>query len=301
MPVPVSYMAVLVIWATTPLAILWSSESVDPVMAAWMRMGIAAALGLIILRLTRIELPWDRPALQTYAYAAIGVFGAMCCAYLAVRFIPSGLMSVLFGLAPIISGLMSQWILKDNAFTTLRWVACAVAVCGLLVIFSDDIALQPGSWPGILLLLLGATLFSLSGVMVKKVAVQIHPLAQTVGALLFSLPCFGITWYLMGAHLPVALFESRSIWAILYLALFGSLIGFVAYFHVLRHLPPSTVALITLITPVFALLLGFWLNNEPLTSTLMGGSLIVVSGLALFFFGHRLPGLRGKTVKNHGT
>jgi drug/metabolite transporter (DMT)-like permease len=73
------------------------------------------------------------------------------------------------------------------------------------------------------------------------------------------------------------------------LAVFGSLIGFVSYFHVLRHLPPSTVALVTLITPVFALLLGHLLNDEPLTAGLWQGCLLVVSGLALFFWGHRLP------------
>ncbi|MBR9829410.1 MAG: DMT family transporter [Oceanospirillales bacterium] len=288
MSVPLSYLAVVLVWSTTPLTIAWSSESVDPVLAGGLRMAIAAVLGVLLLRLLRIKLPLHRRAQTTYAYASIGVFGAMCCTYIASRYVPSGLISIMFGLAPILSAVMGQWLLDEPRFRAYRWIACLLAFSGLGVIFTDDVALGPQSLPGLLLLLLAVSLFSLSGVMVKRSSAQINPLAHTVGALLWSLPGFAITWWLLGAA-PLEIDPgSRSFWAIIYLALFGSLLGFVCYFHVLRHLPPSTVALVTLITPIFALMLGHWLNEEPLTPGLWQGCLLVVTGLALFFFGHRL-------------
>lgn len=295
MSVPFSYLAVVLIWSTTPLTIAWSSESVDPVLAGGLRMAIAAVLGLVLLRLMRIRLPLHRHAQITYAYASIGVFGAMCCTYIASRYVPSGLISIMFGLAPILSAVLGQWLLDEPRFRTYRWAACLLAFSGLAVIFTDDIALGNDSLIGLLLLLLAVTLFSLSAVMVKRSGAQVHPLAHTVGALLWSLPGFALTWWLLGAA-PLELDPgSRSFWAILYLALFGSLLGFVCYFHVLRHLPPSTVALVTLITPVFALMLGHWLNGEPLTAGLWQGCLLVVGGLGLFFWGHRLqPERHGK-------
>lgn len=288
MSVPFAYLAVVLIWSTTPLTIAWSSEAVDPVLAGGLRMAIAAVLGLGLLRLLRIELPLHKRARRTYGYAAIGVFGAMCCTYIASRHVPSGLISIMFGLAPILSAVLGQWLLDEPRLRAHRWIACLLALAGLAVIFTDEVALGPDSLIGLLLLLLAVTLFSLSGVLVKRSGAQVHPLAHTVGALLWSLPGFALTWWLLGAA-PLQLDPgSRSFWAILYLALFGSLLGFVCYFHVLRHLPPSTVALVTLVTPVFALMLGHWLNDEPLTAGLWQGCLLVVSGLALFFWGHRL-------------
>jgi drug/metabolite transporter (DMT)-like permease len=195
----------------------------------------------------------------------------------------------MFGLAPILSAVLGQWLLDEPRLRLYRWIASALAFAGLGVIFTDELALGGNSLPGLLLLLLAVVLFSLSAVLVKRTGAQVHPLAHTVGALLWSLPGFGLTWWLLGGEPLVIDPNSRAFWSILYLAVFGSLIGFVSYFHVLRHLPPSTVALVTLITPVFALLLGHLLNDEALTAGLWQGCLLVVGGLALFFWGHRLP------------
>lgn len=287
MPVPAAYLAVVIIWSTTPLTIAWSGETLDPVMAAWLRMGIAAGLGWLILRLIGIDLPWHRSAIRSYGYATLGVFGAMCSTYVAAKVVPSGLISVLFGLAPIFSALLAQRLLGEAPFPAYRWLACGMALAGLGVIFLDDVSLDPGAEWGIGLMLLAVLLFSVSGVLVKREAAAVHPLAHTVGALLCSLPLFGLTWWLMDGQAPRFDFTSRSPWAVLYLAIFGSLVGFVCYYSVLRVLSPSTVALVTLITPVFALFLGNTLNGEALSGAIYAGTLLILLGLALFFWGGR--------------
>src|SRR5690606_2335661 len=108
MSVPAAYLAVLVVWSTTPLAVVWSSETVHPVMAAGLRMALAAVLGWLLVRAFRLELPWHKAALRSYSYSVLAVFGAMFCTYLAVAYIPSGLISVLYGLSPMVSGLLGQ-------------------------------------------------------------------------------------------------------------------------------------------------------------------------------------------------
>ncbi|WP_020682022.1 DMT family transporter [Marinobacterium rhizophilum] len=292
MSVPSAYLAVLAIWATTPLGVAWSSETVNPLMAAWLRMGIAAVLGWLLVRGLRLDMPWHRSALRSYAYATLGIFGAMSATYMAARYVPSGLISVIFGLSPVISAVLAQALLREAPLAPHRWLACAIALLGLGWIFMDDATLSPGTWPGIALLLLAVMLFSLSGVMVKREALAIHPLPHTVGALLLSLPCYGLTWLLLDGTAPTFDFDSHSPWAILYLAVFGSLIGFVSYYHILSKLPPSTVALVTLITPVFALLLGSLLNHENIGLSVWSGTAIIMAGLAIFFWGHRLKPVR---------
>ena len=67
--------------------------------------------------------------------------------------------------------------------------------------------------------------------------------------------------------------------------MFGSLIGFFAYFFILQRLTASTVALITLITPVIALTLGALLNNEAINSELVFGAILITLGLAIYHWG----------------
>ena len=64
----------------------------------------------------------------------------------------------------------------------------------------------------------------------------------------------------------------------IYLGVLGTAIGFSIYYFVLKNMSAVSVSLITLITPVMALLLGSYLNDEPLTWRIMlGVSLIIIA------------------------
>lgn len=288
MHIPLAYLAVVLVWSTTPLAIVWSGETIHPVLAAWARMALAALLGWLLLRALRVPLLWRGAALRGYCYALIGVYGALCLSYIAARQVPSGLMSVLFGLSPILSALLAQWLADEPPMPLYRWFACVLALGGLASIFVGDVAIRADMLVGVSMILVAVMLHSYSAVMVKKTASPAHPLAQTVGTLILSQPFFAVTWLLMDGTMPRLDWDSASPWAVLYLALFGSLLGFVSYYHVLHHLTVSTVALVTLITPVFALLLGQALNDETLSPALILGSALILTGLGIFFFGPRL-------------
>ncbi len=288
MPVSVAYLAVVLIWSTTPLGIVWSSETVHPTLAVLMRMIIAIVPGVVIMKLAKINLPWSVQARKIYAYSCVGVFGGMLFSYFSARYLSSGLMSLIFGLSPILSGVLAQKILAEPKFSKIRIVALTVALSGLFVVCFDSISLNQDSVIGLGLILLGVFFFSLSGVMVKSVAIDIHPLATTVGALTFSVPLFALVWFFADGTLPYQQWHARSIWAILYLGIFGSLVGFLAYFFILQKLRASTVALITMMTPVFALYFGAILNNEQVSLHLVFGALLVMCGLALYQWGGKL-------------
>ncbi|OMH36586.1 hypothetical protein BGP75_09420 [Motiliproteus sp. MSK22-1] len=286
--ITIPYLTVVVVWSTTPLAVVWSSEAVSPVMAALLRMAIAAVVGTMALRFWRISLPWNNLALKSYGYAVLGIYGAMLLCYLAARLVPSGLISLIFGLSPMISGLFAFIWLKEKGFSGVRWLALIISILGLARVLGDGMDLSDGRLAGVALLLGAVALFSASGVLIKGVNIKIHPLAQTVGALWCSVPLYLLTWILIDGQLPTLDPGNRSFWAILYLALFGSLLGFVSYFYVLQKLSPTTVALVTLITPVIALTLGNLLNQEPLTMSLLQGAILICLGLSLYHWGDRL-------------
>lgn len=289
MSVSIAYLAVLLIWSTTPLGIVWSSESINPTLAVLLRMVIALVLGWLVVKARRINLPWDKTALTLYSYSALGIFGGMLCSYLAAKYISSGIISLVFGFSPIVSALLAKYILTEAPISMSKKIAMGISIIGLAIVCSNNIAMTSSGGYGIALILCAVLLFSLSGVLVKSITITIHPLATTVGALTIATPMFFVSWLTLDGSFTMQNWQLKSVLSTLYLGVFGSLLGFYAYFTVLQKMSASNVTLITLITPVIALSLGAWLNNEAITQELILGAFLILLGLSIYHFAYKVP------------
>lgn len=278
----IAFIVTVFIWSTTPLAILWSSLTVHPAMAAFLRMFVAAVLGLIIIWVARIPFVLNRSMFMTCFFATFNFYGAMFASYVSATYISSGFMSVLFGFSPVVTGLLAQWVLQEKGLNRIQWTAIMIAILGLAVIFKDDLFIGSDAVPGVVLMGVAVLLFSLSTVLLKRAAAPVHPLSLAVGGMLLSLPMYLLSWWMMDGAIPVLSAMDKSLWAILYLAILGSLLGFFCFFYLLKHAMAKTSVLVTLVTPVFALMLGYWLNQEVLTFHAMGGALLIVIGLSVY-------------------
>ena len=283
MPVLLNYIAVILIWSTTPLAIKVSSASVSPFAAILYRMVIAFFLAAAIIAVWKNSAVLKSKNWKVYAAAGMGIFPNMTLVYLASDYISSGLMAVLFALTPITSGLLSAILLKENYFTPGKLLALTFAIIGLVLIFIDQLQFGNNAIYGILLMLGSGLIFSLSQILLKYLQKthEISAFEQTFGALAFSLPGLLLSWILFGDKSPIV-FSDAGIYAIIYLSVVGSLVGFAAYFFVLHHLSVSVVSLIPLITPVLALYWGALLLQEPLTGYIALGTTCIVIALMLY-------------------
>lgn len=290
MPTSAAYLIVVLVWATTPLAIKWSAEAGAPIGSVMLRMLLAFLTGMVVLLMLRRRLRRDKHALLSYAAAVPGVFGAMALSYYASMTLPSGMMSVIFGMAPLISGLILQLLPGSVTLRRWHWLGCTIGVAGLAVVFANSLALGTEQVPALLMMLLAVSLFSISGIAVQRVAAGLGPLEQTLGALGLSLPCFFVLWLASGEPLSIPL-TMRGFWSVIYLALFGSLVGFLCYFLILSRLAAATVALVTLITPVLALGIGMLLNQEQPSSSMLIGAALILLALGAYLFGDRLARL----------
>lgn len=283
MSVPVAYATILLVWSTTPLGIAWSNETVSPFAAIALRMSVAAALGFALLKLLRIDIRWTRRAVRAYMISLLGIYGALLSTYVAANYVPSGLISVMYALAPVLSNVFSVRLLGQGAFTPVRWFAFGLSFIGLSIICLDEWAIYGEGWKGLLLLMFAVTLYSLSGVLLQRENYRGHPLSMSVGSLLLAAPLFVLTWWFADGTLPTFDFNSRSPYAILYLAFFGSIIGFMAYFYIVKEKGATAVAMVTLVTPVMALILGSVLNQEPITLQMIMGTSCVLAGLLVYY------------------
>lgn len=292
MSVPAAYIGVVLIWSTTPLAIKWSGEGVGYLFGVTGRMVIGVVLALLVLQLVGQRLRWNRQARKTYLAAGLGIYVAMTAAYWSAQYIPSGWISVVFGLSPIVTGLMARLWLKEQGLTTPRVLALLVALMGLGVIFGVGLETGRQAVLGLAGMLVSVFCHSASAVWVKRFNAKLHGLTVTAGGLIVAVPLFLLSWFLQGQSWPDAV-DSRTLGSILYLGIIGSVLGFTLYFYVLRHVETTRVALITLMTPVIALLAGQWLNGEVIDAKIWLGTVLIMLGLVGFELGSRFwPQLR---------
>lgn len=290
MPVLTAYMMVIFIWSTTPLGIQWSGAEVGYEFGVALRMLIGlACLGLVI-RFFRLPLPWDQKNLGVYLAGGIPLFLAMSTVYWSAQFIPSGWISVIFGLTPFFTSFFAVLILSERSFTPAKSLGMLLGLCGLLVVFSESLQLAENAWMGVAGTCFASMVHSLSAVLLKKIGATIHPVSVTTGSLLIATPLFILNSLMQGLpdEIPV-----KSLSAIVYLAVMGTAIGFPLYYYCLEKLHAERVALITLITPITALLLGGWLNNEVIGIQIWAGTFLVLCGLSIYEYGKYLP------VKKH--
>jgi len=278
MRVPAAFAAVVIIWSTTPLAIQWSSEGQGFLFGVLGRMALGALLCLIIARVMDIALPWHKKARQAYLAAAVGVYGAMLSVYWGAQFIPSGVVSVLFGLTPIITGILAAIWLEERSLTTTRVIGLMLAIAGLVVVFGASFSLGEQALYGLCAVLLSVFLHATSTVWVKQINADLSPVAVTTGALLIATPLYLITWAIFDGSAPTAL-TTRAFSAIVYLGVFGSALGFMLFFYLLKQMEASRASLLTLITPVLALLLGRALNDEQVGLEVWLGTGMILVGL----------------------
>lgn len=284
MSVPAAYLGVILIWSTTPLTIKWSNEIGGFLFAVMGRMSLSAIICLIIVALFRIPLPWHRQARHSYLAAGLVIYGSMSMTYWGAQFIPSGLVSVLFGLTPIVTSIIAAIWLRESVFSIGKSLGMLLGIVGLIIIFNNELHVNLESIKGIIGILGGVLLYSISATWIKLIGAEISPLAITCGGLLTALPLYGLTWFITQTPFPTT-FPLKAILSILYLSVFGSVIGSALFYYILKHLDPPRIALITLITPVMALWLGQMLNHETIYMTVWIGSLLILTGLSFYQWG----------------
>ena len=287
MSVPAAYLTVIMIWSTTPLAIQWSGIGVGYEFGVAARMLISLIALMLIVRLSGLPLPWNSHARRVYLVGGVSIFIAMSLVYWSAQYIPSGWISVIFGLSPLITSTFAAMILHENNLRAGRIAGMLLGLLGLVVIFAEGISLTDAAWLGVVGVTAGTISQSLGAVLMQKLRTDIAAISITTGSLLVATPLFVIN-FVLAQSWPEQI-SSVTLLSIVYLALLGSAVGFPLYFYLLKSLSAERVALIALITPVTALLVGARFNDEVISNRVWLGTALILGGLAVYEYGKHLP------------
>ncbi len=278
-----AYLGVVLIWSTTPLAIQLSSQGSHYLFALSTRMLIGLSVLSAIFTFTRLKLSYSPSALRVYVISGLGINVSMMCVYWGAQFIPSGWIAVIFGLSPITTGLLSAIFISGNNFSAFRVLGIACGLIGLLIIFGTGSQLNLHALWGIAAVFTSAFAHSLSAVLIKQVNSPISGMEASFGGLSVAAPILLLVFLISGE--PLMIEAPISAWvSILYLGVVATALGFTLYYYILKNLDAIRVSMITLITPVIALIIGNVINHEPLSASILFGAVLVSAGLAMFEF-----------------
>lgn len=275
-----AYLCIVLIWSTTSLALKWSTE-VGFFTGVLARMGIAAVGAGVLLGAIGRRLPLNARAIELYLVGGVCTFGTLMLICWGAQYIPSGWISVIFGLTPILTAVLGAIVLNERHLSFTKFGALVLCLAGLAVIFGDSGRLGPDAGWGIGANLLATLLYAVNLIWIKRLNASVDSMASMTGTFYVGLALGAIAWAATGGDLADAP-TARAAAAILYLGLVGSIAGYTLFYYLLRHMDTTRIALISLMTPISALLVGHFFNGEPLNTAIWTGTALVMLGLVWF-------------------
>jgi drug/metabolite transporter (DMT)-like permease len=279
-----AFAAVYIVWGSTYLAIRFALETLPPFLMAGVRFMTAGALvyGVLIARGAEHpnRLNW-RDAFVVGAFLLLGGNGGVVWAE---QYVVSGIAALLVATLPIWM-LLFDWWRGTGAQPTGRTVlGIALGLIGVAVLVGPQ-ELGEGSVPPLpaLVLVLASVSWAWGSIYSRGAVKPSSPMMATAlqmfsGGLLLTI--LGLLTGELG-ELDLGSASMKSLLALLYLLLFGSIVGYSAYIWLLHHAQPAHVATYAYVNPVVAVFLGWLLASEPITARVLIAAAVIIGGVAV--------------------
>jgi drug/metabolite transporter (DMT)-like permease len=301
--VVIALLLVYVVWGSTYFAIAVMIETMPPLLTAGVRYVAAGAIMLGVLvahaRWRRGAGPLERPTRAEWRSAfiigALLLLGGNGGVVLAELFIPSGMAAVLIATVPI-------WLAVFDAIVSRRrpsglviggLVAGIAGVAILLVPVEGINRLDP---LGIGLVVMAAISWAIGSIYARRAPLPRSNLLATGMEMLAGGLVLLAAGTLLGeiGRTDLAAFSTRSLVAVAYLIVFGSIVGFTAYTWLLANVPVSTAGTYAYVNPIVAVVLGAVFLSEPITPRTVLATVIIVGAVVAMVTG------RPRTVTDPG-
>ncbi|AGJ86132.1 membrane protein [Raoultella ornithinolytica] len=280
------YGLVVVIWGTTWIAIFLQQGPVSAPVSIFWRFAVASVTMLAILLATRRLRPL---ALRDHLFCVLQGCCVFCfnfwCFYTAAAHINTGLESVIFSMAVLFNAI-NGFIFFRQQPPARFWLAAALGLVGIITLFWDDLlsnGLNASLLWGIGLSALGTYGFSLGNMLsMRHQRRGLETLTTNSWAMLYGTLVMGAIALVRGDDFTPQ-WTLSYMGALLYLALFGSVIAFGAYFTLVGRIGAGKAAYSTLLFPLVALTIStFYEGYVWHSNAVIGLALILVGNLVMF-------------------
>jgi len=284
----VALLIVYVVWGSTYLGIKVMIETMPPLLAAGVRYGIAGAIMLAALAVRARLLPTDNPAEKAtgahwrsaFIVGGLLLLGGNGGVVLSELYIPTGITAVLVATVPI-------WMAVFDSVLTRRRPSGLVigglfaGIAGVAVLVVPVAGLKGLDPLGVGLVLGAAICWAAGSIYARRAPLPRSGLLGTGMEMVAGGAALIVGGILLGeiGRTDIGAFSTGSIVAVVYLILFGSIVGFTAYTWLLAHVPVATVATYAYVNPIVAVALGAIFLSEAITPRTLIAAMIIIGAV----------------------
>ncbi len=274
------------VWGSTFLAIRVGVREVPPLLLASMRFFIAGAVLFGWLRLKGTPSPSRREWVSASLLAVCIFVLDYGLLFWAEQRVPSGIAAVMLAIIPAFMALSEILFLHTQRLTVRLALALLVGIGGVAVLVSRSVSFgeAPIDRAGAMALVVAAMSWSIASALTRKLPLPASKAMSSgaqmlAGGILLALAA-AIFGEFRGFHIQAV---SRGAWfALAYLIVAGSIVGYTAYVWLIHHESPTKVGTYAYVNPVVAVLVGYFLGGETIgPRTLVGTFLVLVSVIVI--------------------
>jgi len=273
------------LWGSTWIVIAGGLRDLPPFTSAAARFLVAAlAMSAIAPAIARREGGTKAPWKLGLVLGTLNFGASYAIVYWTETQIPSGIVSVLWAVFPMLMAASSSWFLAGESLTGRQWAGFTLGFAGVALLFATDLRdFGAHGVPAALVLLLSPIVSCVGTIVIKREgkgvsSALVNRDAMWIGAAILS----GLA--VAFEHDASPDWTARAIGSVVYLALAGTVLTFSLYFWLLRHTEAWRLSTISYVTPAVALLLGTFVGDEPFTGWTLTGSLTILAGVVLGTF-----------------
>jgi drug/metabolite transporter (DMT)-like permease len=282
----VVWLVLAFIWGTTWIFIKIGLADLPPITFAAARFLLAVAILFPIIRIQKIPLP--RTAAEWKLIALTGVL-QFSINYSAVfwseQYISSGLAAVLQATITVF-GLALAWIfLPNERITKLKVAAVVIGIVGVGVIFVDQLRIESVmAFAGSVAVVIGSYAAAQASILIKSRGTTIHPASLVFSQMICGLPLILIYAFAAEGNPLAHNWSWTAIVCVLYLTLAGTIAAFWLYYWLLARIESTKAMMISLVTPLLAVVIGNIVLGETLPPQTLVGGLLILASIALIVF-----------------
>jgi drug/metabolite transporter (DMT)-like permease len=271
---------ICLLWGSTWLAIKVGLVGVPPFLAAGLRFVLSAAVVGIILALRRTPLRLTREDQICVLSLGILLFWLDYAAvYWAETRISSGLTAVFFSTMPLTTALLSRFWARSEPLSRQKIAGILIGVVGTALLFWPNEQIRLPQALGMLAALAGSVFAAVNLVTMKRHGSHSDPFVLNFFGMGIGAACLLVMSAALESWRTVA-WSRSNVLAIVYLAIFGSVIAFSAYYRLIKMIDATVVSLTTLVIPIVALALGRAFLQESIAVTAIAGMVTILAGVA---------------------
>lgn len=277
-------LCVCIIWGTTYYFLLIGVKTFPPFLFSAIRMFLAGGI-LLLFQWSRGQFHVEKN--QLFQHMILGVLliaiGNGVLGW-SERYIPSGLTALIGSTVPI-AIVFFHYIMRLEKKLPNRWVTFGLVsgTLGIILLFRDNLEdfAKPYYLGGMLIALLSSLSWAAGSVYIKVKAIDGDPLSHAGLHMVFGGVFLGFLSVFLDDYRELTQVTTESLLALLYLILVGSVFTYSCYVYALKKLPVGLVAIYAYINPIVALLMGYYLLQEKVTS--LTGVALVFLLIAIYF------------------